>query len=164
MTTAEYTGRRRAPAPNVEGVEVGDIFYASWGYDQTNIDYYVVVALTPKRVKIRAIGTQSTGEDRQHVIPDPTRFLDEGAGWCPSCRQRVYEKAGELRHRQTDQVHCIDADGFNTGNVAEPVKPTIHTKTVRSYGGKPTLAWTSYASLYLWDGSPNYQTPFGEGH
>jgi|TARA_R100000455_G_C6225226_1_gene88400 hypothetical protein len=27
---------------NNEHIKVGDIFYRSWGYDQTNIDYYVV--------------------------------------------------------------------------------------------------------------------------
>ena len=27
---------------NNENIKVGDIFYRSWGYDQTNIDYYVV--------------------------------------------------------------------------------------------------------------------------
>jgi len=38
-------------------VKVGDIFYNSWGYDQTNIDWYQVVALTGsgKSVKIRPI-------------------------------------------------------------------------------------------------------------
>tara|TARA_R100000697_G_scaffold21892_3_gene29324 strand:- start:223 stop:573 length:351 start_codon:yes stop_codon:yes gene_type:complete len=28
---------------NNENIKVGDIFYRSWGYDQTNIDYYVVI-------------------------------------------------------------------------------------------------------------------------
>lgn len=38
-------------------VKVGDIFYNSWGYDQTNIDWYQVVALTKtgKSVKVRPI-------------------------------------------------------------------------------------------------------------
>lgn len=38
-------------------VKVGDIFYNSWGYDQTNIDWYQVTKVTPsgKSVKIKRI-------------------------------------------------------------------------------------------------------------
>jgi len=33
----------------------GDIFYNSWGYDQTNIDFYQVVSTTDKTVTLRQI-------------------------------------------------------------------------------------------------------------
>lgn len=36
-------------------IEVDDVFENSWGYDQTNIDYYQVVAVTAKAVKLRQI-------------------------------------------------------------------------------------------------------------
>lgn len=37
--------------------KVGDILYSSWGYDQTNIDWYVVVAVSPsgKTVTLREV-------------------------------------------------------------------------------------------------------------
>jgi hypothetical protein len=39
-----------------KNVKVGDIFYSSWGYDQTNIDYYMVTKLIGKTmVEIVAI-------------------------------------------------------------------------------------------------------------
>jgi len=31
-----------------KNVKIGDIFYSSWGYDQTNIDYYMVTKLIGK--------------------------------------------------------------------------------------------------------------------
>lgn len=38
---------------------VGDVIYHSWGYDQTNIDFYEVVAVpSGKTVKIRAIASK----------------------------------------------------------------------------------------------------------
>jgi len=37
-------------------LQVGDILYSSWGYDQTNIDFYQVVEVGEKTVKIRQIG------------------------------------------------------------------------------------------------------------
>lgn len=33
-------------------IEVGAILVSSWGYDQTNVDFYVVVEMTPKMVKM----------------------------------------------------------------------------------------------------------------
>jgi len=44
-------------------IKTGDIFYNSWGYDQTNIDWYQVVGITKsgKSVKIREIGAQIAG-------------------------------------------------------------------------------------------------------
>lgn len=61
-------------------VEVGDIFTSSWGYDQTNVDFYEVVRTTPKSVEIRAIGTRvaqvdSVGNER--VEPAPGKFTGE---------------------------------------------------------------------------------------
>lgn len=41
----------------------GDILYASWGYDQTNVDFYKVVKLVGKnKVKIVKLGKDHVGE------------------------------------------------------------------------------------------------------
>ena len=40
----------------MDEVKIGDIFYSSWGYDQTNIDFYQVIAKTEKMVTARRIG------------------------------------------------------------------------------------------------------------
>jgi len=49
-------------------VKVGEFFVCSWGYDQTNVDYYRVVGVTPKSVKIQHWTTVHT--DDSHVVPD----------------------------------------------------------------------------------------------
>jgi hypothetical protein len=41
----ERAARRRAIQSEARGVVVGDVLVSSWGYDQTNIDFYEVVAL-----------------------------------------------------------------------------------------------------------------------
>lgn len=41
-------------------LKVGDILYTSWGYDQTNVDYYQVVRTTPCTVDIRPIASDVT--------------------------------------------------------------------------------------------------------
>lgn len=46
-------------AVNKYGVKVGDVFYNSWGYEQTNIDFYEVVKLRGKtQIVLRAIGSE----------------------------------------------------------------------------------------------------------
>lgn len=46
----------KAEKVNKYGVRVGDIFSASWGYDQTNVDFFQVVALVGETsVKVREV-------------------------------------------------------------------------------------------------------------
>lgn len=60
---------------------VGEILYSSWGYDQTNIDFYQVVEVGQKTVKIRSIGGQmvegTAGHDCQNVRPIADKFYGE---------------------------------------------------------------------------------------
>jgi hypothetical protein len=55
----------------------GDILYSSWGYDQTNINYYQVIEVGQKSVKIREIGQKvvggSAGSDS--VVASPGHFI-----------------------------------------------------------------------------------------
>lgn len=55
--------------------EVGQIFYDSWGYDQTNIDFFKIIEVKEKSVVIQEIGAASvpgTGyHDSVNVKPDP---------------------------------------------------------------------------------------------
>ena len=49
----------KAVAVNKYGVKVGDVFYNSWGYEQTNIDFYEVVKLRGKtQIVLRAIASE----------------------------------------------------------------------------------------------------------
>lgn len=44
----EEVKKRRAERYQPHNVKVGDIFYSSWGYDQTNIDYFKITKLIGK--------------------------------------------------------------------------------------------------------------------
>ena len=58
----DYLVIREQPTQNAEGVHVGDLFYASWGYEQTNIDYFQVVALKGAHTAVlREIGCEYVG-------------------------------------------------------------------------------------------------------
>jgi hypothetical protein len=56
---AEEKNKQKEARKNVsEYFKVGDILYDSWGYDQTNIDFYQVTRITGQSVWIRPIGGQ----------------------------------------------------------------------------------------------------------
>lgn len=60
-------------------VKVGDIFRNSWGYDQTNVDYYQAVRVTAQSVYLRAIASEQVPNTGGHmscdVRPVPGKFL-----------------------------------------------------------------------------------------
>ena len=106
--------KRSAVAPH--SVEVGTIYRASWGYDQTNIDYYEVVKTTPKMIELRPIAAERTPGEAyasEWVEPIPGRYTG------PALRRRVL--AGSR-----------DAVGINSFIIAQP------------WNGQPSTA-TSYA-------------------
>ncbi len=48
---------------------VGEVFVSNWGYDQTNIDFYLVTAATPKRITLTAIGAHRDADG--YLTPNP---------------------------------------------------------------------------------------------
>lgn len=72
--------RMAARAAIVNRWKPGDLLVNSWGYDQTNIDYWQVVATTAKTVTIRRIGSKtipgSEGFMQSDVLPAKDSFLD----------------------------------------------------------------------------------------
>jgi len=74
------------PLPSVN---IGDIYVCSWGYDQTNIDYYKVTNVKNKTVNLVSIGQKRnyTGHMQGECVPDPSvvgnkiytkRIIDNG--------------------------------------------------------------------------------------
>ena len=59
----------------VNPYKVGDILYSSWGYDQTNIDFYEVIGVTGQSIKIVELGNKVVGSRGQDdlVVPDKSR-------------------------------------------------------------------------------------------
>ena len=61
----EYLAACEESTQNADGVHVGDIFECSWGYEQTQVDFFQVVALKAKHsavvVKICSTSTRAMG-------------------------------------------------------------------------------------------------------
>lgn len=71
---AAYVLSLSQPTPNADGVHVGDIFFDVWGYDQTNVDFYQVVALKGKHTAVlREIGSRDEYEPGMCGLTSPRR-------------------------------------------------------------------------------------------
>lgn len=83
----EYKNERKAVrAASTRKLEVGDILSSSWGYDQTNVDFYQVVGLVGnKSVSIRKIAAADATDqdgfdgygDRGMCVPSKDHFIGE---------------------------------------------------------------------------------------
>ena len=61
----------------VHSFKEGDILSSSWGYDQTNVDFYQVTKVIGKAVEIRSIESKivsGSGGPSEAVIPVPNHF------------------------------------------------------------------------------------------
>lgn len=59
----ENVKKRRIERSQKHNLKIGDILMASWGYEQTNIDYFQVVDRTDRTVTVREIAKKITGYD-----------------------------------------------------------------------------------------------------
>jgi len=52
--------QEKAAAAFRESLRVGDILYSSWGWEQTNIDFYQVIAIRGSAVDLRQLDQRTT--------------------------------------------------------------------------------------------------------
>jgi len=121
-------------------VKVGDIFYASWGYDQTNVDYYVVVRTTKAKAELKPIGyevVEDRGPGGMTIVPDPDSYRD------------------------FDVL-------INTGRCSEYGKPVRETKlctvSTASWNGETVIKLGCRHNAYRYMGGMNDATSPGWGH
>lgn len=77
---ADRKAERKAKAAEASanhGVKVGDVFRSSWGYDQTNVDYYQVVAVGNKTATFCKIAqlSESDGFLQGNCVPATNQFI-----------------------------------------------------------------------------------------
>lgn len=126
-------------------VKVGDFFSSSWGYDQTNVDFYKVVGMTPSGKSVRVqkwtSALHSSNGPQDYVVPgeSPATYID----WSG-----------------VDQ----NADYWTQKEQKVEREVAVMTKRLSSYGSGAYISLNSYSSTSLWDGKPEYQTGHGYGH
>jgi hypothetical protein len=80
---AEKMAKRKANAEvkASDFYQVGDIVVNTWGYEQTNVDFYKVISMTGKTIKVQEIGEIQSGYESHgmacQVMPDPDRLFEK---------------------------------------------------------------------------------------
>lgn len=77
---ARKAADKAAKAAFKHDLKVGDIFTSSWGYDQTNVDFYEVTEVpSGKSVKLRPVGKTSVNESGRYdyVVPVPGSYCGD---------------------------------------------------------------------------------------
>ena len=109
-------------AANQYGVKVGDIFSASWGYEQTNVDFFQVVALVGKTsVRVREVSLEMIEE-----IPT-----------CGMAADRTYKLTNKLLPAVSCSVFIKDQEKgdikrIKPGYDADPQKANEHCHFILS--------------------------------
>lgn len=72
---AKYKKERNKP----HDVKIGDIFKCSWGYDQTNIDFYQCIKVSGAFIEVREIGqmAEETFSMQGECVPCIDAFIGE---------------------------------------------------------------------------------------
>lgn len=92
---------------NKYGVKVGDIFSASWGYEQTNVDFFQVIALVGEcSVRVREVHPQMIDEK-------PT---------CSMAADRTYKLTNEILPAASRSVFIKDQENGDL----KRIKPGYH--------------------------------------
>lgn len=99
--------------------KIGDIVFNSWGWEQTNIDYYQVVEITGKKIKVMELmeEREETGFMSGHSVPKKDNFVKDGKHYLLSLK--FYG----------DQVYIVNPESFYY---------------FRKWDGSPKY-WSSYA-------------------
>lgn len=107
MTTTRLYGLPRSEEDIAADPQPGDIYRTSWGYDQTNTEFFEVVRRTKATVTVRRIearmGNRDHGEEAHRVYPVPGVYardvliesdaqqFDPVDGWSNPVRDRAQE-------------------------------------------------------------------------
>lgn len=110
---AERKAEQKAERSKAPEFEVGDIFSDSWGYDQTNVDFYECIEKPSAHYGIfREIGADrvegSEGHDCCQLVPAPGRYLDGRKG--EPMRLKVQFQYGAVRIKTRSYSHAAKTD------------------------------------------------------
>lgn len=89
--TVDYKERRALELDRQRNPKMGHIWRTHWGYDQTNVEFFEVVAVTAKSVNLRRL--QSTVGDDNRLYPLPGRYTRDWS--LDGNDERYNEKTGE---------------------------------------------------------------------
>lgn len=89
--------RRKAQKEFVPDVKLGDIFCFTWGYEQTNINFFQVVGVRGKMIDLKEIAQKFSDRDTgnsmsAYTLPIPDQFVED-SHFYPKGKNTLTKKA-----------------------------------------------------------------------
>lgn len=113
-------------------VAVGDIFEMSWGYGQTNVNYFQVTRLSKSGVFVREIGYETVAGTQgfmcQDVRPAPGKFLARSQ-WCGRKTRSNWQNPPEDNNPET--FRKLSARSITTGEPGFSFKGRYFARRIR---------------------------------
>lgn len=112
MSYEDLKAKRREEMKAPHTLKVGDILYTSWGYDQTNVDFYQVTAVVSDRsVKIRQIASKvvsSDGGGCDNVVAIKDAFLSPA---------NEYDKTGIEMLKRANKTNSVNIASYASADM-----------------------------------------------
>jgi len=125
LRKAEKQEEAKRVAEAMKDIHVGDLFSASWGWEQTNVDFFQVVEIVGKgSVRVRAVNPVLLSSDEGMMCADRTYEIPQNGELLPPSKWSTFIK---------DNVR---------GDV----------KRIQCYGTRPSFKLSSFASAYKEEG------------
>lgn len=131
--------------------QVGAIWHTSWGYDQTNVEFFEVVRESESSVWLRRITSAADGDSR--VVPVPGQYTTDvhlrgnQTEWDSEKREFVPAKKYTRDMKRGYSEKVCRKQGYGDGATYR-----VHVRI-----DKVRTAWP-------YEGGGQYETPFGMGH
>ena len=124
---------KAAPKSNKFGVKVGDIFSASWGYDQTNNDFFQVVALCgDSSVRVREVDLPMIRSDATGPMSE-NRTFKVSRELLPASSHSVFikdQEKGDIKRLKSYHADGVSNPQFNLSSFANAYYCGSDTLTV----------------------------------
>lgn len=113
--------------------EVGEFAYGSWGYDQTNIDFYLVIRRTEKTIWLQPVKSQ---------IVEQTHFLGEYVVPTTMPLQNLHREYSESNGITIVENTLVDAP--------------VEKFRIKSWDDGTEFISPRFGLIYPYDNSPKY--------
>lgn len=104
----KYKQERKGSAADYAMVKPGDIYYSSWGYDQTNIDFYQIISVKGAYAMIREIKSRQLPDENgnsmaAYVVPVKDSFTSD-----PEFKKKIqFNTFRTSDHSKTPYFHIL---------------------------------------------------------
>ena len=120
-TPVSATPTAPAVKRNKYGVKIGDLFYSSWGYEQTNVSFFQVVALSgDSSVRVREVHPPVIEDNAEGPMSTTRTYQTSGLPILPAVRSVFIhdDEKGDIKRLKSYAADGVSEPQFNLSSYA----------------------------------------------